>query len=91
MAGILMQVSSSADSDDGEGDGEPSGTRVDILEASAMESRQKRYGDMGHLLPMSSTSRTIQGTQLMRSAAEGPTPACTHMHTKFLRSHCIQS
>ena len=44
-----------------------------ILEASAQESRARRGGggDLGHLLPMSATSRNVQGSQLMRSAAEG--------------------
>lgn len=48
-------------------------SRLTILEASAQESRARRGGggDMGHLLPMSASSRNVQGSQLMRSAAEG--------------------
>ena len=48
-------------------------SRMAILEASAQESRARRGGggDLGHLLPMSATSRNVQGSQLMRSAAEG--------------------
>lgn len=48
-------------------------SRMAILEASALESRTRRGGggDLGHLLPMSATSRNVQGSQLMRSAAEG--------------------
>ena len=53
-------------------------TRTALLDASAQESRARRFGrsgaidgDVGHLLPASMASRQVQGTQLMRSAAEG--------------------
>ncbi|BDA48868.1 probable vacuolar protein sorting-associated protein 13A at C-terminar half [Coccomyxa sp. Obi] len=52
----------------------PPPSRMAILEASALESRARRGGgggDLGHLLPMSASSRNVQGSQLMRSAAEG--------------------
>ena len=52
--------------------------RAALLEVSPQETRARRFGrsgavdgDVGHLLPASMASRQVQGTQLMRSAAEG--------------------
>jgi hypothetical protein len=77
MAVCKLRVMAALPLQDGDSDGDGDGValsgsyKFSILEASAMESRSKRYGDVGHLLPINTTSKFVQGTQLMRSAAEG--------------------